>query len=310
MWADIMRRKILLFPFGILWVLSFLVPAHAQNYLVFRSKEFEIACQKSSHTEEEEIRKIYGQVKGDIEQILGWKLLSRPLIILISDKKTFEKMSGSKFTAAFAVPQKHLIVIAISPLYSKSYLLKEVFKHELCHLFLHDHIQDNLLPRWLDEGICQWVSGTMGELLVNGGQIRINRIDLSRHIIPLSQLTYSFPREKNLLYLAYAESLRFVTFIDKRYGKEKLVAVLHSLEKGEKIDAAFSIALSESLDEVEEKWQEQLKKKNVWLVWASQYMYELLFSIGALLTVAGFIRLMIKKRRYAEEHDSEGDFTA
>ena len=306
--ADIARRKILLFPFGILWVLCFLVPANAQNYLVFQSKEFEIAYEKSSRAEAEEIREIYGQVKGDIEQILGWKLLSRPLIILVSDRKTFEKMSGSRFTSAFAVPQKHLIVIRISPLYFKSYMLKEVFKHELCHIFIHDHIPDNLLPRWLDEGICQWVSGTMGELLVDGGQIRINRIDLSRHVIPLSQLTYSFPQEKNLLYLAYAESLRFVMFINSRYGKEKLVRVLYSLEKGEKIDAAFSTALSESFDVVEEKWREQLKRKNLWLAWVSQYMYELLFFIGALLAVAGFIRLMIKKRRYAEEDDFEDDF--
>jgi hypothetical protein len=45
------------------------------------------------------------------------------------------------------------------------FTLTVTLKHELCHLFLHYLIGGGELPRWFNEGIAQWTSGGIAELM-------------------------------------------------------------------------------------------------------------------------------------------------
>ncbi|MBW2599216.1 MAG: hypothetical protein JRC60_03780 [Deltaproteobacteria bacterium] len=42
-----------------------------------------------------EILSIYPEVKGELEEMLGWQLGYRPNALLIKDRDRFEKMTGS-----------------------------------------------------------------------------------------------------------------------------------------------------------------------------------------------------------------------
>jgi hypothetical protein len=251
-----------------------------------------------------QLQKVYPEIKSDIETVLGWKLLSQPQLLLIADREGFEKMTGSPFISAFAVPSQHLIVMLLSSESSRQYILNETFKHELCHLLLHDHISEVLLPRWLDEGICQWVSGSLGEIAMGRG-VAAWGMDIARHPIPLEQLTERFPQEKGTLLLAYEESRRFVEYLTAHYGKHSLLAILQHLKQGDDIDRAVLATLSKSLKSLHQEWLEESRNWNVWFIWASQHLYEILFFMGALLTVLAFVRLAIRKRDYFAEHEDE-----
>jgi hypothetical protein len=250
------------------------------------------------------LQKAYPEIKSDIETVLGWKLLSQPKVLLIADREVFEKMTGNPAISAFAVPSQHLIVIFLSPETSKPYTLNATFKHELCHLLLHDHIREVLLPRWLDEGICQWVSGSLGEILMGGG-VATRGMDIARHSIPLKQLMERFPQDKGSLLLAYEESRRFVEYLTAQYGNQSLLGILQHLKQGDDIDRAVFETISKSFENLQQEWLEDIQKGNAWLIWATQHLYEILYFIGALLTVLAFARLAIRKRDYSAEHEDE-----
>lgn len=250
------------------------------------------------------LRQIYPEVRASIENALGWRLLSTPRVLLVSDKEIFEKMSGNPLVSAFAVPARHSIVIYLPSAASEPYLLRETFEHELCHLLLHDHIRETLLPKWLDEGICQWISGSFGEILVGRG-FAPSDINLSRRPLGLQQLTMSFPKDKDSLIQAYVESRLFVDFLVARYGKDPLLRILQHMKEGEPIDQAVYAVLSQSLESLQEEWLEELRGRSAWLLWVSQYLYEILFFLGALLTVLAYIRVMFRKKGYDPDEEDE-----
>jgi len=293
-------KKIFFFLACMACVLSFssFLGAEASNEELF------IVGEERLDIQAKRLRERYPEIRANIESSLGWKLLSPPKVFLIADREIFEKMSGSPFISAFAIPSQHSIVIHLSSATSELYVLHETFEHELCHLLLHDHINDALLPKWLDEGICQWVSGSLGEILAGMGTAA-GGIKLLRHPIPLQQLTVSFPRDRGSLIQAYQESRLFVEYLVAQYGKGSLLNLLEHLKEGSPIDQAFLQAFPKSLPSVQEEWLEGLGSRRVWLLWMSEYLYEILFVFGALLTVLAFIRVMIRKRNYDPGEEDE-----
>ena len=74
------------------------------------------------------------------------------------------------------------------------------------------------------------------------------------------------------------------------------------------METALLQGLSLSLDELETHWIEDLRKRMTWMTYAIHHLYEILFFMGSLLLIIGFIRYLIRKRTYAEEDPfAEGD---
>jgi len=48
-----------------------------------------------------DVMTLYGKLKSELEEMFGWKLDFRPTVILIKDRKTFQKMTGNDFFVAF-----------------------------------------------------------------------------------------------------------------------------------------------------------------------------------------------------------------
>jgi len=251
-----------------------------------------------------QLKQMYAGAKKTVEDTLGWKLGAPPRLVLTADKEHFEKMSGSPLVSAFAVPRQHTVVMLVSRAASDSYVLRETLEHELCHLVLHAHIDPELLPKWLDEGICQWLSGSLGEILAGQGLVT-SGINLAHHPIPLQQLTKTFPADRRAILKAYEESRLFVDFLRSRYGRNGLLRLLDHLKEGQEIEAAVLEVFSNSLQNLESEWLDELRSRNLWLLWISQYLYEILFFLGALLTVLAFLRVTIRKRAYDPDEDDD-----
>lgn len=276
----------------------------ADEHILFQDESLVIRGEGHLGNEAKYLSQIYPQAKTEIERNLGWKLLSKPTVFLIGNKDIFEKISGSPFVSAFAVPSEHLIVIHISSMTSRPPILNDTFKHELCHLLLHDHVKRQVIPKWLDEGICQWISGTLGEIMAGDGAT-INRIDMARRLIPLGQLAVTFPKDKDLLFLAYKESHDFVGYLTAHYGAKSLLSILQYQEEGDDIDLAISKSLSKSFEDVQEEWVNDMQKRSEWLIWAGQNLYEIIFFIMAVLSILAFVRLRISRKRYTGEEGED-----
>ena len=292
------RRHILLVG----WILFF-IPASlwGAQYPAVETKAIAVLYDEPLRPAAREVAVLYPGLMAELEEILGWDLGYKPTVLLIKDRATFQERAGSPFFTAFAVPRHGTVVIDYSRMAAHPSLLRETLKHELCHLLLHRHIEGANLPKWLDEGVAQWVSGGMAEIIMDRERFILTRAVLSGRYFRISDLVTQFPTDQRGLLTAYEQSKDLIEYIVKRFGVDQLLDILGHLKEGASPDRAIYRSLFISLNDLEREWIRDLRKRATWLTYLSVYLYEILFFLGALLTVLGFIRVMIRKRNYRDD---------
>ncbi len=276
----------------------------SEGAVLFQSEDVTIMGELSLKAEAQLLHMVFPEIRRDLHNALPWGLRSKPRITLTSNPELFERITGSPMISAFAVPSEQFVAMVIQPGRTTRATLRGTLTHELCHLLLHENIEDSILPKWLDEGVCQWVSGSLGEIL-SGAAVNRNDLEIGRQAIPLRELSERFPREGEALLLAYAESRSFVEYLVLRSGVEGLHGVLHRLKEGNAVEEAVKVSLGSSLDLLEAEWLESLQGRWAWFSWLGRHFYDLLFFTMALLAVLGAVRLLVKRRARLAEMEEE-----
>ncbi len=78
---------------------------------------------------------------------------------------------------------------------------------------------------------------------------------------------------------------------------------LKYLRKDCDINCALRNGIGLSLFELEQKWHAFLERKVTWFTYVSASLYQILFIFAAFVLTAGFIRMLLKKRRYKDEEE-------
>jgi hypothetical protein len=247
---------------------------------------------------------VYPSIKQALESMFKWYVNFRPSVVLINNQKKFRQLAGHELVVAYALPQKNVMVIDYTKMNTSPFTLQTTVKHELCHLLLHHHIKSDNLPRWLDEGICQWVSDGLADILMDTGRTRLPAAILSGNYFDLVQLARRFPHDKNGLVLAYEQSKSVVEYINRRYGPQGMRDLLGLLQQGVDIESAFQQQFAISFEKFEDQWRNHLKKSISWFTYLSIHLYEILFVSAALLTILGFIRILLRKKGYEEDGEA------
>ena len=250
------------------------------------------------------VMRTYPAIKHELEKKLRLEIDFAPTIILIRDADSFQKVAGNRLVVAVALSKDNLIVIDNSKMKTHPFSLGVTLKHELSHLALHDYAGKGNLPRWLNEGIAQWASDGIADIVIGEDRDILKKATLSGRYIPMSSLASEFPAETHLLRLAYEESKSFVAYIIKEYGVEGVMRILDHVRKGDQADAAVTKGLSVSLYELEERWHSYLKRRTTWFTYFSSHIYEILFAFAALFLTYGFIQFLIRKKAYKDEEEN------
>jgi len=277
---------------------------HAEQASVIQTDEIVVVFEEPLRFVANEAVNIFPTIKSDLESSLNWTLDFRPTLVLTTNRERFEEMTGSGVVVAYAVPQRKLMVIDYTKMNTAPFSLGTIMKHELCHLFLHNRVKNGRLPRWLDEGISQLASDGIAEIMMSRKGSILDKAVLSNKLLSMKRLSQSFPRDKESLLLAYEESKSFVEFINHEFGRERILDLLGHLREGSEIDGAVLKSFSIPFDELERRWHTHLRKKITWFTYLANNLYTILFFLAALITIAGFVRMMIKKRRYGEDEFS------
>jgi hypothetical protein len=279
----------------------------AAQPLVLQNDEIMVVYEAPLDSAAGEVVRIYPKLRQELEEFFGWRLDIRPQVVLVKNTQSFQKLTHNKLFVAFAVPDKKLIVIDYSRMNIHPFTLSVTLKHELCHLLLHRHISNHNLPKWLDEGICQWVSDGIGEIFVNKGWSGLDAAVMADRIIPFKGLTDYFPRDKASVMLAYEQSKSVINYVDRQYGYNAIMEILDFLKNGETVETALMSSLAISLKQLEEDWLDHLASTPRGLVFLANHIYAILFFLAAVLTVVGFIRMLIKRKKIYEQWDEEED---
>ncbi|MFC1829393.1 hypothetical protein ACFL0O_07270, partial [Thermodesulfobacteriota bacterium] len=162
--------------------------ADAGDLQSFQTSYAEVHFNAALKPAADEVLNLYPGIKENLASVFGWELPPTPSILLIPTRKQFLRISGDPLVIAFAVPEKNLVVIDYSKIIKSPFSMEATLKHELCHLLLHRHIKRDILPKWMDEGLCQWVSDGIGEIIVIQKNALLHRASLSRRFIPIRDL--------------------------------------------------------------------------------------------------------------------------
>ena len=289
------------FLFAAAFLIFFGVSLYAGERYLLEENGIKVLFEPPHESVARELAEIYPGVRAELENIFGWDLNITPSIILIKDSKQFQQIIRSPLTVAFAVPEKDLIVIDYSKMSAHPLNLRNIFKHELCHLLLHRHIKSAALPRWLDEGVAQWVSDGVGDIILDQKRSLLNKAAFMGRFISLGSLARGFPRREQDLILAYEESRSFVDHIVGKFGREGVLEILEHMKRGENVHAAVLRSCSISLGDLEKGWHSALRKRITWFTYLSYNLYEILFAFAALITIYAAIKLILRKRRLMKE---------
>ncbi len=283
--------------------LIFIKPLHGKEPHVLEKEWVTVLYEESLRTGAEEAANIYPKIKRNLEKILPWKVDFRATILLVKKREAFQRMAGSELVVAFAVPDENLMVIDYSRVSTDPFTIEATLKHELCHLLLHHQVDDGKLPKWLDEGLAQWVSQGIAELILTQRRSILNETVLRGQYVRVRTLTNRFPRERKSLQLAYEASKSFVEYIIRKHSVDGIERVIQRLRAGDTQESAFLAGLSVSLDDLEKGWHDSLRKRITWFNYVVNHLYEVLFFLGALIMIYGFIRVFMKKRAYKDDDD-------
>jgi len=289
----------------VIFLVIFHPSLYAEQASVIQTDEIVVVFEEPLRFVANEAVNIFTRIKSDLESSLNWTLDFRPTLVLTTNRERFEEMTGSGVVVAYAVPQRKLMVIDYTKMNTAPFSLGTIMKHELCHLLLHNRVKNGRLPRWLDEGISQLASDGIAEIMMSRKGSILDKAVLSNKLLSMKRLSQSFPRDKESLLLAYEESKSFVEFINHEFGRERILDLLGHLQAGSEIDGAVLKSFSIPFDELERRWHNHLRKKITWFTYLANNLYTILFFLAALITIAGFVRMMIKKRRYGEDEFSQ-----
>ncbi len=295
-----MTKKVLLF----FLISSFCVPGSgAADMLQYEAQGVVVRYPSALHGAAVRLARAYPGIKSDLESKLGWKVDFVPLVVLIRRNSEFRGRVRNDLVTAFAVPGQDLIVIDYSKMEKTPFDIDATLEHELCHLLLHRSVQSP--PKWLDEGIAQWASGGIADIINPGEKNILKQSSLSGRLIPLQDLSVSFPDEPRGFLLAYEESKSFVEYIAHEYGTGKLRDVLLGLREGETPDKALSTALGLNLDTLQDAWRRNLRRKYSWPSYLADNLFWILFFAAALVTLIGYIQAKKRMKNYRDEDDKD-----
>jgi len=190
----------------------------------------------------------------DLVRDLGTPPRDNILVTLYTEQAFFDVTRAPSWSGAV---NDGKLRIPISGLNSLTSELARVLKHELAHSFINQ-LSAGRCPIWLHEGIAQLEEPK--SLGSDGRQLAL--LFKTQRNIPLNVLEGSFMRFSGAqAYVAYAESLAAVSYINDSYGMGDIQRILQLLNQGSSTEAALRATVHSDYGQLESDLAKYLKDK-------------------------------------------------
>jgi tetratricopeptide (TPR) repeat protein len=190
----------------------------------------------------------------DLARDLGTPPRDNILVTLYTEQAFFDVTRAPSWSGAL---NDGKLRIPISGLSSMTPELARVLKHELAHSFINQ-LSAGRCPPWLHEGIAQLLEPK--SLGSDGHQLA--QLFKSQRNLPLNVLEGSFMRfSGGEAYLAYAESLAAVSYINDIYGMGDIQRILQRLSEGSSTEAALRATIHSDYGQLESELGKYLSDK-------------------------------------------------
>jgi tetratricopeptide (TPR) repeat protein len=168
----------------------------------------------------------------DLARDLGNPPHDNILVTLYTEQAFFDVTHAPTWSGAI---NDGKLRIPVNGLNSVTPELARVLKHELAHSFI-TQLSGGRCPPWLHEGIAQFLEPKS----LGGDGHQLSLLFKAQQNIPLNALEGSFLSfSGSQAYLAYAESLAAVSYINDSYGMSDIQRILERISQGSSTEAAL-----------------------------------------------------------------------
>ena len=172
----------------------------------------------------------------DLVRDLGSPPRDNILVTLYTEQSFFDVTQAPSWSGAI---NDGKLRIPVSGIGSMTPELAHVLKHELAHSFV-TQISGGRCPMWLHEGIAQFLEPRN----LSGQGRQLSQLFQAQKEIPLNVLEGSFMNFSGpQAYVAYAESLAAVSYINDSYGMSDVQRILQRLAEGNSTEAALRVTI-------------------------------------------------------------------
>src|SRR5271165_553032 len=180
----------------------------------------------------------------DLVRDLGNPPRDNIVVTLYTEQAFFDVTHAPSWSGAMNDGKLRIPVSGLSSMTSE---LAHVLKHELAHSFI-TQLSGGRCPPWLHEGIAQMLEPK--SLGADGHQLAV--LFKAQQNIPLNALEGSFQNFSGAqAYVAYAESLAAVSYINDSYGMSDIQRILERLSQGNSTEAALRATIHSDYGQLE-----------------------------------------------------------
>ncbi len=266
---------------------------HSSSGRIFRTAHFNFTYHLQ---DQRSLQPLFQRAEAILEKIRGHLPPSPPRLVQVriasSNREFIQLQPGQRapeWVLAIAYPQQGIILMKAPRMITQGHPdILQTFKHELTHILLGEAFGSRPVPRWLQEGMAQLMENAW-----NFNRISImTRAVLSNELIPLWDMSASFPADLHRAEVAYAESYYFLSFILNRFGRQALQKFIREISQGVDIDVALTRGTGMRLREIIQLWERYIKLRFNWI--------PIITGGGAMWFVASSVLVigyLIKRRR-------------
>jgi tetratricopeptide (TPR) repeat protein len=180
----------------------------------------------------------------DLVRDLGNPPRDNILVTLYTEQAFFDVTHAPTWSGAINDGKLRIPVSGLSSMTSE---LAHVLKHELAHSFI-TQLSGGRCPPWLHEGIAQFLEPKS----LGGDGHQLSLLYKAQQNIPLNALEGSFQNFSGAqAYVAYAESLAAVSYINDSYGMGDIQRILERLSQGNSTEAALRATIHSDYGQLE-----------------------------------------------------------
>ncbi|HOP07952.1 MAG TPA: peptidase MA family metallohydrolase [candidate division Zixibacteria bacterium] len=223
-------------------------------------------------------------------------------VYLPETQRDFDHLLRGKFPdwgAAAAIPVRKSIVIKSPEHFNIGKPLSTLLIHEYAHMVLDKRTGFYDAPRWVEEGVAQYVSHEWDW----SDYVAMSRAGLTSDFLGLTDIDQVNLFNESKAHLAYAEAYLAVSYFLDIYGREQFNVFLDSLLHGVSVDGAMNAATGSNMMEFDSDYRHYLGQRyNL----VTLFMDTMFFWIGlAVIVVIGAFLRYRKRRHYYEKWDQE-----
>jgi tetratricopeptide (TPR) repeat protein len=180
----------------------------------------------------------------DLVRDLGNPPRDNILVTLYTEQAFFDVTHAPTWSGAI---NDGKLRIPVSGLSSMTPELAHVLKHELAHSFI-TQLSGGRCPPWLHEGIAQLLEPKS----LGGDGHALAQIFKAQREVPINALEGSFQSfSGSQAYVAYAESLAAVSYINDSYGMSDVQRILQRLSQGNSTESALRATIHSDYGQLE-----------------------------------------------------------